>query len=144
MSPEIEERANEIYRCEQIVQRYRNDPDQEVKDYCTSQGDRANQHEGRAGASAAAPAQPEARFSSAAARRRSMRSTTICRRPPASIMIDVAGQVFDRYKEAPVRAETTLAEKFLKAGNLRAVTSAIDPLGLVQVSGGTPQINTGA
>ena len=34
-----------------------------------------------------------------------------------------AGQVFDRYKEAPVRTETTLAEKFLKVGTLRAVTS---------------------
>ena len=52
----------------------------------------------------------------------------------------MAIQVFDRYGEAPVRAETALAEKFLHAGNLRAVTLAIDPLGLVQVVGGTPQV----
>jgi hypothetical protein len=35
----------------------------------------------------------------------------------------VAEQVFNRYGEAPVRAETALAEKFLKVGNLTAVTT---------------------
>ena len=55
---------------------------------------------------------------------------------------DVAEQVFDRYGEAPVRAETALAEKFLRVGNLKAVSSAVDPLGLVQVSGGMPHIKT--
>ena len=54
-------------------------------------------------------------------------------------LAEVAEQVFDRYTEAPVRADTTLAEKFLRAGNLKAVTSALDPLGLVQISGGTPR-----
>lgn len=141
MSPEIEERANEIYRCEQIVQRYRNDPDQEVKDYCTSQTDRANRLKDEL-----------ARL----LRRQLSQGSFIFRGSPTAVdaldhdlqkasdkhMIEVAGQVFDRYKEAPVRAETTLAEKFLKVGNLRAVTSTIDPLGLVQVSGGTPQIKT--
>ena len=34
-------RVAEIYRCQEIVRQYRNDPDQEVKDYCTSQSDRA-------------------------------------------------------------------------------------------------------
>lgn len=141
MSPEIEERANEIYRCEQIVQRYRNDPDQEVKDYCTSQTDRANRLKDEL-----------ARL----LRRQLSQGSFIFRGSPTAVdaldhdlqkasdkhMIEVAGQVFDRYKEAPVRAETTLAEKFLKVGNLRAVTSTIDPLGFVQVSGGTPQIKT--
>ena len=41
-----------------------------------------------------------------------------------------------------MRAETALVEKFLRVGNLTAVTSAIDPLGLVQVSGGRPTIHT--
>ncbi|HEY5867007.1 MAG TPA: BREX system P-loop protein BrxC, partial [Candidatus Tectomicrobia bacterium] len=54
----------------------------------------------------------------------------------------VAQQVFERYAEAPVRADTALAEKFLRVGNLTAVTSAIDPLALVQVSGGRPSILT--
>jgi hypothetical protein len=51
-------------------------------------------------------------------------------------------QVFDRYSEAPVRAETALAEKFLRVSNLTAVTSSLDPLGLVHVSGGRPSIKT--
>ena len=54
----------------------------------------------------------------------------------------VASQVFDRYSEAPVRAETTLAEKFLRTGNLKAVTSTVDPLSLVQIQGGVPRIRT--
>ena len=53
----------------------------------------------------------------------------------------VAQQVFERYPEAPVR-RNALAEKFLRVGNLTAVTSTIDPLGLVQVSGGRPNIHT--
>jgi len=57
-------------------------------------------------------------------------------------LVDVAQQVFDRYDEAPVRAETSLAEKFLRTDNLKAVTSSIDPLGLVSVSSGTPSIDT--
>ena len=56
-------------------------------------------------------------------------------------MSNVANQVFDRYSEAPVRVETSLAEKFLKVSNLKSVTSDIDPLSLVQITGGTPHIN---
>ncbi|MCK5545502.1 MAG: hypothetical protein KAI35_09810, partial [Desulfobulbaceae bacterium] len=57
-------------------------------------------------------------------------------------LADVVSQVFDRYSEAPVRVETSLAEKFLKAGNLRAITSQIDPLDIVQREGGTPSVRT--
>ena len=55
--------------------------------------------------------------------------------------MDVAAQVFERYAEAAHSAETGVAEKLLRAGNLKGVTSAIDPLGLVVMSGGVPQIN---
>ena len=37
-APEIEDRLAEIYRCREIAQRHRNDPDQEVKEYCTCPG----------------------------------------------------------------------------------------------------------
>src|SRR5262249_11520433 len=50
----------------------------------------------------------------------------------------VAEQVFDRYAEAPIRVETNLAEKFLRTGNPTAITSALDPLALVEVVGGKP------
>lgn len=36
-----------------------------------------------------------------------------------------AKEVFDRYSEAPVRVDTTLAEKFLRIGNLKAITTAL-------------------
>ena len=54
---------------------------------------------------------------------------------------DVAARVFDRYAEAPVQAETTLAEKFLKTP-LDRVTTVDDPLSLVSRSGGRTQIRT--
>src|SRR5262249_39995242 len=52
------------------------------------------------------------------------------------MLSQVAEQVFDRYAEAPARVETALAEKFLKLGNPTALTSALDPLGLVEVAAG--------
>ena len=57
-------------------------------------------------------------------------------------MDTIAEQVFDRYAEAPVRADTALAEKFLRVGNLRAVSADIDPLGLVQMHNGAPRIQS--
>lgn len=140
-SPEIEATVNEIARCEQIVQRYRNEPDQEIKDYCTSQTDRANRLRldlGRLlqrlftqgsfvfGGRQTALESLDPNLNEAAKKH----------------LAGVAAEVFARYQEAPIRVETTLAEKFLRAGTLKAVTAAIDPLGLVQVSGGTPQINS--
>jgi hypothetical protein len=41
-SPEMEELTAEIYRSKEIVNKYRNEPDQEVKEYCNGQTDRAN------------------------------------------------------------------------------------------------------
>jgi len=140
-SQEIDDKVIEIYRCGEIVQLYRNDPDQEVKDYCTSQADRA--------ASLTGDLQRLLKGSLTQGSFIFQGKTT----PVDSLdqdvleaskmhLSDAAAQVFDRYPEAPVRADTTLAEKFLRAGNLKAVTSVIDPLGLVQVTGGTPRLNT--
>ena len=42
------------------------------------------------------------------------------------LLSDVADQVFDRYVEAPVRAGTDTAEKFLKVANPAAISSALD------------------
>jgi hypothetical protein len=138
---EIEQKAGEIYRCNEIASRYRNDPDQEVREYCAAQIDRA----GRLGAEL-----------QQLLRRQLVQGSFIFRGRVTAVesldpnlldaakkhLNEVAEQVFDRYGEAPVRAETSLAEKFLKVGSLRAVTAAIDPLGLVQISGSTPSIKT--
>jgi hypothetical protein len=135
--------AGEIYRCNRIVEIYRNDPDQEVKEYCASQTDRA------------------ARLSNELVQiitRDLARGSFVFRGAVTAVesldqslqaackkfLGDVAEQVYDRYTEAPERVDTTLPERFLRAAdaNLRAVTSQIDPMGLVHVSGGTPTIQT--
>jgi len=137
---EIEEKVADIYRCELIVKNHHADPDKEVRDYCDGQTKRANEltnelqrllkHSLSQG-SFIFRGQPTA-------------VDTLdpdTREATKKLLSGVAGQVFDRYAEAPTRAETTLAEKFLRAGNLKAVNSSIDPEGLVLVSGGTPSIN---
>lgn len=139
--PRVDATVGEIFRCREIVQRYRNDLDQEVKEYCVGQSDQASKLAGEL---------------EHLLRRQLHQGSFIFQgqltavdsldadvRAAARIYLaDVAARVFDRYAEAPVRAETALAEKFLRTGNLKAVTSQIDPLGLVQISGSTPQIKT--
>jgi hypothetical protein len=40
-NPDLDDLANEIYRCQRIAEVHRNEPDQEVRDYCSGQLDRA-------------------------------------------------------------------------------------------------------
>jgi gas vesicle protein len=141
-SPEMEELTAEIYRSKEIVNRYRNEPDQEVKEYCNGQIDRANRLMGEL---------------ERAIKRSLVQGSFIFRGEVTAVesinqdlieasrkhLANVAEQVFDRYNEAPVRAGTDLAEKFLRLGNLSGVTNATDPLSLVQTQGGRPSINTG-
>jgi len=138
-APPLETGAGEIYRCREIAQRYRNDPDQEVKEYCAAQTDRANR--------LAVELEQQLRrqlvqgsfvFRGQTTAAESL-SQDLSEAAKKQVAV-VAEQVFDRYGEAPLRAETTLAERFLRVGNLRAVTSALDPLDLVKLSGGTPHI----
>lgn len=140
-TPEIEALINEIYRSREIVSKYRSEPNQEVKEYCNGQTDRANRlmtdlerlikrnlQQGsfifKGEVSAVESIQPDLIDAS--------------RKHLAS----VAEQVFDRYAEAPHRGGIDLAEKFLRLGNLTGVTSQTDPLELVQTHGGRPSINT--
>lgn len=139
--PEIEEKVADIYRCREICQRYRNEPDQEIKEYCVAQADRA----------AKIASELQHIFKRCLAR-----GSFIFRGQTTAVesldqdvleaskkyLAEVAAQVFDRFVEAPVRVETAVAEQFLRAGNLTAVTSKIDPLGLVQIISGKPSIKT--
>lgn len=138
---EINELVAEIYRSREIVQRYRNDPDQEVKEYCAAQTDRANVLTGNL----------EHLLKNCLSQgsfifRGQVTAVESLNHDPVEAakkhLAIVAEQVFDRYNEAPVRADTNLAEKFLRTGNLKAISSDTDPMGLVQVVGGTPRINT--
>lgn len=138
-TPEIDDLTAEIYRCKEIANKYRNDPDQEVKEYCNGQSDRANR----------LTADLERLI-----KRSLLQGSFIFRGQPNAVenlgseladaarkhLAEVAEQVFDRYSEAPVRAATELAEKFLRVGNLTGITSQLDPLGLVQMQGGKASI----
>jgi hypothetical protein len=140
-TPDMDTLATDIYRCQEIVQRYRNEPDQEIKDYSRGQSDRAERL---------------IKDLQLLLKRSLSHGSFIFRGHTTAVdsldsdvleagkkyLAGVAQQVFERYAEASVRAETALAEKFLRVGNLTAVPSAIDPLGLVQVSGGLPNIHT--
>lgn len=129
-SPEVDELLANIYRCEEIARRHRNDADKEVKEYCNAEVDRAQ-----------AKLVPELQR----ILKRSLQSGSFVFRGTNTAvdtfaqdllesskkhLKDVADRVYERYNEAPHRAQTVLAEKFLKAG-LSGATSETDPLGLV-------------
>ncbi|WP_277484618.1 BREX system P-loop protein BrxC [Catalinimonas alkaloidigena] len=140
-TPEMDELTNEIYRSREIVGKYRSEPDQEVKDYCNGQIDRAHRLMNEL---------------ERLIKRSLVQGSFIFRGEVTAVeslnnelaeasrkhLAGVAEQVFDRYSEAPTRAGTDLAEKFLRLGNLTGVTVQTDPLNLVQTQGGRPSINT--
>lgn len=139
--PEFYDKASDIYRAREIARRYRNDADQEVRDYCNAQIDRA----------AATATELERLFARAFSqgsfifRGQTTAADTLALEIGEAAKKELEGvaeQVFDRYGEAPVRADTALAEKFLRLGNLNAVTAALDPMGLVRIKAGTPTIDT--
>lgn len=138
-APEVDAKVGDIYRCNTIVERYRNDPDQEVKEYCAAQSDRATrltrelQHLLKRSLG-----QGSFLFRGQITAADSLDHDVY--QATKKQLDEVAVQVFDRYGEAPVRADTALAEKFLRVGNLKGITAAVDPLGLVQVNGGTPSV----
>ena len=134
-NPELDDLANEVYRSQRIAELHRNEPDQEVRDYCSGQLDRA--------AKLATQLQRKIK--------QTLQGGSFVFRGQATavsalnvdlldaakkLLTNVAEQVFDRYAEAPVRASTDAAEKFLKVANPSAIGSALDPLSLVHTVAG--------
>ena len=140
-TPEMDELTADIHRCREIANRYRSDPDQEIREYCNGQADRAEHLSTKLRAQI---------------QRSLLQGSFIFRGQVVAVdtlatdlldaarkhLSEVAEQVFDRYAEAPVRAGTELAEKFLRVGNLSGITSALDPLNLVQTQSGRHSICT--
>ncbi|SEA76135.1 BREX system P-loop protein BrxC [Variovorax sp. YR216] len=140
-STDVDDVASEIYRCQRIAELHRNEPDQEVKDYCSGQLDRA----------AKLATELKSRI-----KQTLQGGSFVFRGNPTAVtalhtdlleaakklLNDVAAQVFDRYVEAKVRAATDTAEKFLKVANPTAITSALDPLGFVQSVAGRATFKT--
>ncbi|MDZ7854171.1 MAG: BREX system P-loop protein BrxC [Halomonas sp.] len=139
-SPELDDLIADIYRCQEVDLKFRHDPDQEVRDYCRAQVDRARRlgadlqrllKRSLQGGSFIFRGQANAVDSLAAELGEAARKQ----------LAAVAGQVFSRYGEAPERVQSDLAERFLKVGNLSGITSKLDPLGLVVQQGGQTSIN---
>ena len=138
---EADEQVNEIYRCQRIVELHRGDPDQEIREYCNSQTDRAARLSQELQQNLKRSLrQGSFVFAGAVNAVDSLDSELL---PAAKAQLATAAeQVFAKYSHAPHRAETTLAEKFLrKASNLSSIDGQLDPLGLVKITGGTPGID---
>jgi len=139
-APEAADLAAEIYRCERIAEVHRNDPDQEVREYCASQEERAARLMGDL-------RQALVRSLSQGSFLFHGRATAVdsldqdLGKAARAHLAEAATQIFDRYPEAPVRVDTGLAEKVLRQPNLRSITSQLDPLGLVEL-GSTPKVRT--
>ncbi len=54
---------------------------------------------------------------------------------------EAAAKIFSKYQLAPVQAEGTLAEKFLRIPNLAAIPSQLDPLTIIVSQGGQKKVN---
>ena len=138
-TPEMDELTADIHRCREIANRYRSDPDQEIREYCNGQADRA-EHLSTKLRSQIQRSLLQGSFI--------FRGQVVAVDTLASELLEaarkhlgeVAEQVFDRYSEAPVRVGTDLAEKFLRVGNLSGITNALDPLNLVQTQSGRHSI----
>ncbi|MDO6710342.1 BREX system P-loop protein BrxC [Aliiglaciecola sp. 2_MG-2023] len=139
-SAEVDELVNEAYRCDEIANRYRNETEKEIKDYCKTQKDRAANLIG----------QIETKLrrnlingefifggNATAVEGYSQELIDACKKH----LLDAAKQVFNRYQEAPVQVNTNVAEKFIRADNLSLITTEIDPLTLVEKTGGSYSIN---
>lgn len=140
-NPELDELANEIYRCQRIAELHRNEPDQEVRDYCAGQLDRA----AKLAIQLQSKIKQTLQGGSFVFRGQVTAVSAInvdLLEAAKKLLADVADQVFDRYGEAPVRAATDTAEKFLKVANPSAISSMLDPLSLVQVTAGRSTFRT--
>ena len=140
-SPELDELTADIYRCQEVDVKFRHDPDQEVRDYCRAQLERAS----RLGADLQRLIKRSLVQGSFIFRGQTTAVESLASELPEAArkqLAGVAGQVFSRYGEAPERVQSDLAERFLRVGNLSGITTKLDPLGLVTQQGGQPGINT--
>jgi len=132
--------AADVFRCMEVANKYRNEPDQEVKEYCASQGEIANRKRNeleRLIKGSLLQGSFIFRGEVVAVDTLNQNLTEAANKHLGG----VAEQVYNRHSEAAHRAQTNLAEKFLGANSLSGITSDIDPLGLVKREKGTPTIN---
>ena len=137
---DMQDLAADIYRCIEVANKYRNEPDQEIKEYCASQGEIANRKRNELERLIKGSLlQGSFIFRGEVVAVDTLNQDLI--QAANKQLSGVAEQVYNRYSEAPHRAGTPLAEKFLSANSLSGITSDIDPLGLVKREKGTPTID---
>ncbi len=135
----FQQQVEEVYRGEQIFNQYRNKTvEKEVSEYLNSQQQRAESLRGEL----ARKLRKGLEQGTFVFRGRPQAVANICGNADESIkkqLGQAAKEVFDKYHEAPVQAESALAERFLKTDRLDRIESKNDPLKLV---GNNGQINT--
>lgn len=132
----------EIKRCEDIAKRHRNATDSEIREYVKSQDTRAQRltneqlipliRKQLMAGSFIFQGQPKPASELG-------ETTTTAANKELAFVADI---VFEKYSEASLQPEGALAEKFLKS-DLAKISTANDPLGLVQKTGGKTKIQTG-
>ncbi len=138
---DFDDKLSDIYRCREICQRHRNDPDQEIKEYCAAQNDRAE----KLVTTLRHAIKKRLNKGSFLFRGNATAVDTLStdtNEAASKFLSQAAPQIFSKYSEAPVRVETELPEKFLRAPSLVSITSKLDPLSLVKTTGGKQHIDT--
>lgn len=131
----LQQQLEEIYRCDQIYSIYRNKTvEKEVTDYLNGQQDRAKNLRTTLTKDLRESLQQgsfifQGRPTAVASRGSSLDEAS------KKQLENAAAVIFDKYKEAPVQAESSLAERFLKTERLDRIESRNDPLGLVASDG---------
>ena len=138
---EVDAKIVEIFRCRTIYNQKRNvSADKEVEEYLRAQSQRADklteevQQQLRKGLTAGSfifRGKPKAVTELA---------ETLADASP-KFLDSVASDVFDKYQEAPLQAESALAERFLNTERLDRIASKDDPLSLVKRRGNAVAID---
>jgi hypothetical protein len=138
--PEFERLAVTLVRCRKFVDQHRNAADPETQDFVRIVSERLERTSGEL-ESKLQSSLLAGSFIAHGAHQPVAELGTELGEAAKAFLGNVAGRVFDRYSEAPIQAETALAEKFLKTP-LDRITNADDPLQLIGRSGGKTHIKT--
>jgi hypothetical protein len=140
-NPELEDMLVEIYRCRTLYSQNRNKAgEKEVEEYLRSQLQRADQLTGELQNSLR-----KALEAGSFIFRGRQKAVTEYKEALSDAMREMlsenAEKVFEYYSQAPIQADSGLAERFLKTDKLDRISSKDDPLELVKRKGGTVGIN---
>lgn len=140
-NPELEDKLIEIFRCRTLYNQNRNKAgEKEVEEYLRSQLQRADQLTGelqndlRKGLEAGS-------FIFRGRQKAVTEYADSLSEALKDMLSENAEKVFEYYSQAPVQADSGLAERFLKTDKLDRIGSKDDPLELVKRKGGTVGIN---